>query len=72
MESGKGPVRQETGVFHERLRELRLFSLEQRSLGVELTSVYEYLMKEVKTTKPESSQWCPVKVQEAMGTKINM
>ena len=31
-------------------------------------SVYKYLMEEVKKTQPDSSQWCPVKEQEATDT----
>ena len=31
-------------------------------------NVCNHLMEEVKKTQPDSSQWCPVKEQDAMGT----
>ena len=52
----------------ERLRELGLFSLEKRRLTGDLINVHKYLMRERKTTKPDSFQCRPVTEQVAKGT----
>ena len=58
-------------AYTERLRELRLFSLEKTRLTGELLNMHRCLMKESKTTKPDSSQCHPVTDQEPKGTNWN-
>jgi len=40
---------------------------EEQALG-DLSSVHRYLKEGEMKTEPDSSQWCPVRGQEAMGT----
>lgn len=49
-----------------------MFSLgrEEEAPG-DLTHMYKFLMGEVKKLETDSSLWCPVKGQEAMGTNGN-
>lgn len=62
-------------LYEVRLRELGLFSM-QKALGERGSKgyyVFKYLMGErvAKMMEPNSSQWCPVTAQEAMGTSRN-
>ena len=52
----------------ERLRELGLFSLQQRRLGEDLINVHKYLERRCKEMEPGSFHWCPATGQEARGT----
>jgi len=60
----KGP---EHLSYEERLRELGLFSLEEKAQG-NLTNVINTWWEGMKKSEPGSFQWCPVTVQEATGT----
>jgi len=53
----------------ERLRELGLFSLEQKRLGEDLINIHKYLERRCKEMEPGSFHWCPVTGPMAVGTK---
>jgi len=44
----------------ERLRQLGLFSLENRSLSEDVTDAYKYPREGTKRTEPGFFHWCPV------------
>jgi len=54
--------------YEERLRELRLFNLEKRSLRGVLSVCMNTWREGAKKTEPGSSHWYPVMGPEAMGT----
>lgn len=55
--------------YKESLRELiSFFSLEKRWLREKCIIIFKHLVFRVKTSS-DSSQWCPVIGQEAMGTR---
>lgn len=51
-----------------RLRQLRLFRLEKSRLKRDLVNMYKHPQQEMKKGVPDSSQWCPLTGQKAMGT----
>lgn len=45
-----------------------VFSLEKRRFEGDVINMYKYLTEGIKKRETDSSQWCPVLGQEAMGT----
>lgn len=63
--------------YDERLKELKLYSLEKKAEGEEVVRrSYKHLeipeRRVQKRTEPGSSQWCPVPGQQMTGTNRNV